>query len=160
MPAASLDVVPAAMKRSFAMSRTRLCVVFAHLVLILISSTPAAGEAAHYAYKFYLGLFGLLGTSPGLRTLAQKGLHFALFFSLGTWLYHGLSGSRLQRFCWTVGICVLAGTGSEAFQLLFPVRQAALADVLLNAASGTLAAVLGARSSPSAGVSFNAGLGE
>lgn len=133
------------MKRPFQMSITRLCVVFAHLVLILLSSTPTAAEDAHYAYTFYLKLLGIARNTPGLRTLAQKGLHFALFFSFGTWVCCGLSGSRLQRFFWTVGICLLVGVASEAVQLLFPARHATLADVLLNAASGSLAAALATR---------------
>ena len=131
------------------MSGGRLAGLFAHLTLILFSSTPLAGKAAHYAYGFYLTLLGIVGMDSGMRTLAQKGLHFALFFSLGTWVFYTLNGPRLQKVFATAGICLLTGLGSEAFQLLFPERQAALADVLLNAASGTLAAGLAWRWSPS-----------
>ena len=131
------------------MSCGRLWGTFAHLTLILFSSTPLAGKASQYAYSFYLALFGILGMDWGVRSLAQKGLHFVLFFSLGSWLSHSLKCPPLRKFLATAGICLLAGLGSEAFQLLFPGRQATLADVLLNATSGTLAAGLAWRWSPS-----------
>ncbi len=123
--------------------------MLAHLTLIFFSSTPLAGKASQYAYSFYLALFEMLGMDWGVRTMAQKGLHFALFFSLGSWLSHSLNGPPLQKFLATAGMCLLVGLGAESFQLLFPGRQATLADVLLNAASGTLAAGLAWRWSPS-----------
>ena len=135
------------------MSCGRLWGTFAHLTLILFSSTPLAGKASQSAYSFYLALFGMLGMDWGVQTLAQKGLHFALFFSLGSWLSHSLHGPPLQKFLATAGMCLLVGLSSESFQLLFPGRQATLADVLLNAASGTLAAGLAWRCSPSPDVS-------
>ena len=84
-------------------------------------------------------LLGLSGTSNGLHTLAQKGVHFALFFALGAALYNGLKVARPWQIGLSIGICFLAGMGSEGIQLLFPERYASLWDVLLNGSSGTLA---------------------
>lgn len=120
----------------------RRFIIAAHLALILFSCTYFVAEASEYAYGFYLMLLGLKGKAPGLHLVAQKGVHFALFFSLGIWLYQSMQADRRSRVFWTVGFCLAAGIGAELFQLLFPGRHAALADVLLNAASGALAAAV------------------
>ena len=66
-----------------------------------------------------------------------------LFFALGSALYHSLkAASRLGKVCCTMGICFLTGIASEGIQLMFYGRHASLGDVLLNGASGTLAAAL------------------
>lgn len=130
------------------MSVPRLFWLLTQLVLICFSSTSAAGEASEYAFRFCRLLLGLGPTEYGLHTLAEKGVHFVLFFALGTGLYHSLKVARLRKVCWAMGICFLAGIGSEGIQLLSPGRHASVADVPLNGASGTLAAMLSSRVSP------------
>ena len=136
------------MKSLPVMNPARLCAILAQVALIFYSSTPAVAEASQYAFSFYLHRIPLPGTlgSGILQILAQKGVHFLLFFSLGTWLTYSLKADRLQKLLWTVGFCFLVGLSSEAFQF-FVGRQAAASDILLNTASGALAAALALRSS-------------
>ena len=115
--------------------------------LILFSSTPAAAEASEYAFDFYRTIFAL-GPSAGLHGFSQKGIHFLLFFALGTALSYGLNVTGLRKLLEAAGICILVGIGSEGIQLLFPGRHASVGDVLLNGASGILATVLATRSTP------------
>ena len=122
--------------------------VFAELGLIAFSSTSIAGEFSEFAYRFYKHLLGFGGADVGLHTLVQKGVHFVLFFALGTTLFHSLSVISPWKVCLVIGICFLAGIGSEGIQLLFATRHASIADVLLNWSSGTFAALLGLGWSP------------
>ena len=126
----------------------RLLGVFAEMGLIAFSSTSLAGDASEYAYEFYRHLLRMGAAGGGLHTLAEKGVHFVLFFALGTTLFHGLNIARRWKVCLVMGICFLAGIGSEGIQLLFPPRNASVADVLLNGSSGALAAFLAFRSGP------------
>jgi VanZ family protein len=121
----------------------RLLWVITLLGLISFSSTPAAGDASDYAYSFYSHLLGLGGANVGLHSLAEKGVHFVLFFALGATLYNSLKVALPWQICLPIGICFLAGSGSEGIQLLFPERHASLYDVLLNGSSGTLALAFG-----------------
>ena len=117
------------------------------VVLICFSSTPPAWEASEHAFRFYRLLLGLGVTDSGLHGIASKGVHFVLFFTLGSALYNSLNVARPGKVWWTIGICFLTGIGSEGIQLLFPGRHASVADVLLNGSSGTLAAGLSSRCS-------------
>ena len=119
--------------------------MIAELGLIAFSATALAGNASEYAYRFYKHLLGFGGADAGLHALAQKGVHFVLFFALGTTLFHSLNVDRPWKVRAVIGICFLAGIGSEGIQLLFATRHASVADVLLNGSSGTLAALLGSR---------------
>ncbi len=124
----------------------RLAILLAHLALIFFSSTRIAGQWAEYAFRFYRSLLGRVATGAEMHLLAQKGVHFLLFFSLGVWTHNTLNGTRAQKLVWAVCCCVLAGALSESVQL-FTGRDAALADVLLNGASGALGAALAWRCS-------------
>ena len=128
-------------------STRRAFFVLIQLVLICFSSTPPAWEASEHAFRFYRLLLGLSVTDSGLHGIASKGIHFVLFFALGSGLYKGLNVARPGKVWWAIGICFLTGIGSEGIQLLFPGRDASLADVLLNGGSGTLAAGLASRCS-------------
>ena len=86
-------------------------------------------------------------TDSDLHGIASKGVHFVLFFALGSALYNSLTVARLEKVWWAIGICFLTGIGSEGIQLLFPGRHASVGDILLNGASGTLAAALASRCS-------------
>ena len=151
----TLDVVGIETEREAVINPTGLAGVFAFVVLIIFSSTKTAGDASEYAYNFYLSFlptihkFGV--TLPHL--LAAKSIHFLLFFSLGTWLFRSLQFSRSQRLWVTIFICFLIGTVSEVLQR-FTARDPSFADLVLNLASGTLAAVLASRNITKASDSF------
>lgn len=128
---------------SIKISWIRLAAIAVQVALILFSSTRAASQACEYAYRYYRTLLGLGPTASGIgHILAQKGIHFLLFFSLATWLYYGLQLGRIQRLAWTAAICLLTAFSSEGLQFFMPGRNASLADVILNAASGVLATAL------------------
>ena len=112
------------------------------LGLIAFSSTPLAEEAADYAYHFYAKSSGLPGPVSGLESLAQKGLHFLLFFALGMTLFYLISGCGWRKVLLVMVICFAVGLGAETIQSFFPTRTASIVDVVLNLNSGTLAALL------------------
>ncbi len=128
-------------------SAPRLLSVFAGLGLIAFSSTLIAGESSDFAFFYYKHLlgFGGTGSGAGLHTLAQKGVHFVLFFALGTAVFQSFKVERLWKIGLAVGIFFLVGMGSEALEHLFQGRHASLADVLLNGSSGTLATLFCSR---------------
>lgn len=123
----------------------RMLWVAAELGLIAFSSTAFAAIASEYAYHFYGDLLGLGGTTTGIHMLAQKGVHFVLFFALGSTLFHSINIARFGRVVLVAAICLSAGIGSEGLQLLIPGRHASVADVVLNGSSGTLAVLLSLR---------------
>lgn len=123
-------------------SRLRLLGTLAYIALIFFCSTKTAGDASVYAFNFYRALLGLKSSQQaGVQFLAQKGVHFVLFFSLGTWVYNSLNLSTRQRLWLTLGLCLAVGGASEALQI-FTDRHPSIGDVLLNFASGGLAATL------------------
>jgi VanZ family protein len=119
------------------MSRARWAGLAAHLALIGYASTAQAGAYASYASDFYQGLVGGQVAAVGAG-LAQKAVHFALFFALGSWLWHGLR--HPQRLIVVCAACLAVGSLSELEQM-FTMRHASWLDVALNAASGSLAAL-------------------
>jgi len=138
VPAVNRDAVPGG-----GTVRFRLAQLVLQVALIGLSSTRLAAEAAEYAFRFYAVLLGPgLLTTGGGRLLAQKGVHFLLFFWLGISLYYSLGNGRLQRVAWAAMICLLAALSSEGIQLFMPGRHASVGDVVLNAASGVLATVV------------------
>ena len=73
-------------------STRRAFFVLKQVVLICFSSTPTAWEASEYASRFYRLLLGLGVTDSGLHGIVPKGIHFVLFFALGSALYNSLAG--------------------------------------------------------------------
>jgi VanZ family protein len=131
--------------------RFRLAQLVLQVALIFLSSTRLAREASEYAFRFYGAMLGLRLSSTGIsHILAQKGIHFLLFFWLGISLYYSLRIGRLQRFAWAAMICLLAALSSEGIQLFMPGRHASVADIVLNAASGVLATAVFCRLYPCA----------
>ncbi len=126
------------------LSKARIIEIFANVGLVFFSSTRYAADACEYAYRFYRGAIGLPGGS-WLHLIADKGIHFTLFFSLGMILYLAAGGTRLQRLVWVAAICLAVGSLSEVVQSFFPGRDPSVADTILNAASGALAASLASR---------------
>ena len=121
--------------------KSRLAWILVQVGLVLFSSTEMAGQAAEYAFQFYRSITGM-SAGAGVHLFAEKGVHFALFFSLGVILYYSLLASRWERVFWVLVACVAVGCASESLQFLFPHRDPLLTDVLLNGGSGLLAAVL------------------
>lgn len=112
--------------------------------LILFASTETAAPLCNYAYHFYeplLSRVGLASTESAVM-VAQKGIHFALFFPLGILVYKGTKGAWLQRLIRTAAICLIAAVVAEGAQFFAPSRHARVGDALLDAGSGTVAAVL------------------
>ena len=155
MPIDTQEVAAVGTERVMVINPTGLAGVLASAVLIILSSTKLAGDASEYAYNFYLPYLASIhefgDTLPHL--LAGKAIHFLLFFSLGTWLFRGLQLPRSQRLWVTIFICFLIGTVSEVLQR-FTARDPSFADLVLNLASGTLAAVLASRNITKASDSF------
>jgi len=121
--------------------RWRLAWIFVHLGLVFFSSTAIAAECSEYAFQFYRSVTGL-AAGAGLHLLAQKGMHFGLFFSLGVILYFSLVAPRREKVLWVLFACLLVGCASEGLQFLFPSRHPSFADIMLNGFSGLLAAAL------------------
>ena len=119
----------------------RMLWVAAQLGLIAFSSTAFAGISSEYSFHFYRDLMGMGGTLSGIHMLAQKCVHFVLFFGLGSTLSHSINIARFGRPIVVAAICLCAGIGSEGIQLLIVGRHASVADVVLNGSSGTLAAL-------------------
>ena len=120
------------------------------LALVAYSSTPSAAGFSEAAFRFYRLWLGFSGESA-VHGLVQKGIHFVLFFALGTTLFNGLNIVPARRVMLVAVISLAAGIGSESLQLLFPMRNASAADVLLNGSSGALAALLCLRLEPGTG---------
>jgi VanZ family protein len=121
--------------------RSRIAWLTLQVVLVFFSSTRIAGQAAEYAFQFYRALAGL-GGGPGSHLLAEKGVHFVLFFSLGVILFYSLDAPVRERAFWVLAACLLVGACSEGLQFLSRGRHPSLADVALNAISGLLGAIV------------------
>lgn len=121
--------------------KRRLAWILIHVGLVLFSSTNIAGQASEFAFQFYRRWTGLDG-GAGLHLLAEKGVHFTLFFTLGVILYYSLMAPRREKVLWVLLLCLLVGSASEGLQSFFPGRDPSLADVPLNGASGLLGAAL------------------
>ena len=110
--------------------------------LILFSSTSIAAE---YCERGFVSIYGsTLGKdfSSGqvydwIHFLADKGLHVTLFLVLGTLLWRVFSAARWRRLSQVAVLGLLVGTSSELLQILFPGRDPAIRDVMINLA-GTL----------------------
>ncbi len=120
--------------------KRRLAWILIHVGLVLFSSTNIAGQASEYAFQFYRDWTGLDG-GAGLHLLADKGVHFSLFFTLGLILYYSLIAPTREKVLWVLLACLLVGSASEGLQFYFPGRHPSLADVMLNGVSGLLGAV-------------------
>jgi hypothetical protein len=124
------------------MTLPRLLGTLVFVGLIFFSSTKTAGDTSVYAFSFYKALLGIkLSKQASLQFLAQKGIHFTLFFSFGTWLYYSLNLAPRRRLWITLCLCLIMGSASETLQM-FTHRHPSILDVLLNLGSGSLAAVL------------------
>ena len=128
--------------RDYIIRSARLWIAIVNVVLIFFSSTKTAGDASENAYAFYTAVFPLAFSERNhlLHLLADKSVHFLLFFSLGVWVYRSLALPPAHNLALTLAACLLVGTASEVMQL-FTGRDASVADVILNAASGAMGAL-------------------
>lgn len=111
--------------------------------LIFFSSTSTAGSACERFYQFvvdhFLPSIEQMATADSLaHLLAEKGAHFALFCTLGFLLAHLVRGDTGIRLAKIMVFGLVIGSASELLQTLFPGRDPALRDVVLNFASATI----------------------
>lgn len=125
------------------MSWRRVAGAIAHLALILSSSTKIADDFSQFAYSFYMSSVETPGPASESvpHHLAEKSIHFVLFFSFGTWICNSLPWASKRRLWLTILTCLFVGSASEVLQR-FTGRDPSIADVVLNLSSGTLAAAL------------------
>lgn len=111
--------------------------------VIFFSCTSLAGEWSEALYSEVSGWFGSSSQLQGSETLhfiAEKGVHFTLFFILAVLLWNALPGRRWPRFMAILAIALLIGCCSEFLQRFFPGRDPAIRDVLINFGSAAAGA--------------------
>ena len=126
-------------------SRLRALCAILWIVLVLSASTNAAeamcddvlSRIEHFLYPDEPAADD--GGAPD-RFWQKKAIHVVLFAGLAVLVSRALTGTPGAVWMFTVFIVVVVGTGSEAIQFIYPGREPALHDVLLNAASGGLTA--------------------
>ena len=117
----------------------------AWLALILFSSTSIAGERSERAYEWVATT--ILHHPPHARGedwlhfLAAKSVHVTLFTVFAILLWNALPVLR-WKFTLVVLIGLVTGTCSELLQRLFPNRDPAVRDVLINLAATLLGATI------------------
>ena len=134
----------------------RLALCVALVILIFFLSTQTAGVAffrRRYSEALYRSL--ILGSpvktyrnlllcgvrergdaTSFLHLIAEKGVHFLLFFALGTLSYGVARIPGARRVLLSVSICLIVGSASELLQR-FTGRDPRISDVMLNASSGS-----------------------
>ncbi len=125
----------------------RLAFCFVLVGLIGFSSTMSGGVRSDAAYRFYYNkITRLLGhAAPAhLHLVAEKGVHFLLFFPLGFWIYKTSALSNFRRLWPSIVVCVAVGIASECIQR-FTGRDPLVDDAVLNACSGIFGAFIAMR---------------
>lgn len=116
------------------------------LALIFFSSTSYAGQWCERAYDSVLGTpYGTVHV-PGtpehlLHFLAQKTVHVTLFTVFAMLLWKALPESR-WHFALVISIGLVTGICSELLQMLFPGRDPAVRDALINLGGTILGATI------------------
>lgn len=117
----------------------------AWLSLIFFSSTSIAGERSERAYEWVATI--LLRHPPHphgedwLHFLAAKSVHVTLFTVFAILLWKVLPENR-WHFALVISIGLVTGICSELLQRLFPNRDPAVRDVLINLAATILGATI------------------
>ena len=111
-------------------------------LLIMFSSTSLAAEYSERGFAWLYGsILGKLSRSHAtfdrLHFVSEKGLHLTLFLVLGVLLSKLFTATRWRRLAEVVLLGLIVGSASEVLQRLFPGRDPAIRDVLINVA-GTL----------------------
>lgn len=117
----------------------------AWLALIFFSSTSIAGERSERAYEWVA--ITLLrhpphhGGEDWLHFLAAKSVHLTLFTVFAILLWNALPALR-WKFALIISIGLATGICSELLQRLFPDRDPAVRDVLINLGATILGATI------------------
>ncbi len=117
----------------------------AWLALIFFSSTSIAGERSERAYEWVATT--LLHEVPHLKSndwlhfLAAKSVHVTLFTVFAIFLWNAIPVFR-WHFALVILIGLVTGICSELLQRLFPNRDPAVRDVLINLGATTLGATI------------------
>jgi len=111
--------------------------------LIFFSSTSLAAKYCERLYQFVRvhllpSMIGMSGTEGVLHLIAEKGVHFTLFFTFGFLVAHLVHGSPWGRLAKIAVFGLVVGSGSEFLQSFFPGRDPAIRDVVLNLVSAAL----------------------
>jgi VanZ family protein len=115
--------------------------------LIFFSSTSMAARSCESFYEFVRTHLLPVWNSPGgddrlLHLIAEKGVHFTLFCVFGYFMMHILRGDALQRVAKVAAFGFLVGSCSEFLQSLFPGRDPAARDVIINLTSAVIGGLL------------------
>jgi VanZ family protein len=107
------------------------------VLVIFFSSTSLAArwcESAFSSISAWLMPAAAHEPSELLHVIADKGLHVALFFVLALLLWNTVTAGGRVRFAVILAAGLVVGSLSEYLQSLFPDRDPALRDVLINLA--------------------------
>jgi glycopeptide antibiotics resistance protein len=113
-----------------------LCFILPIVALIALSCTVHAGTWCDKRFKAMFDLLlGSLGPSQDvfwrLHFIAEKSFHLGMFTILGSVLCMAFRRSA-RRGAWVLLIGFAIGCSSELLQRLFPTRDPAIRDVLIN----------------------------
>lgn len=121
--------------------------VLAWTGLVFFCSTSMAGQWSESAFYFLCSLF--LGVKPHHRAyghlhfIAEKGVHVTLFFVFAILLWNATPTSpRKAAAILAAGLVV--GSLAELFQFLFPGRDPAVRDVLIDLGGTAIGVMLSA----------------
>jgi VanZ family protein len=131
------------MSRSYPLRKTWAFATIAWIGVIFFSSTSTAGRWAESLYRTISRLFYDSSKGQGsdlLHLLADKGFHVSLFLILAISLWKTIPDAPFKVAAILL-FGLLVGSCSELLQALFPDRDPALTDVLINL-GGTAAGVL------------------
>ena len=115
--------------------------------LILFSSTTLASELCEGAFaRLYGATLGKHSASQNAfeltHFLAEKGLHLTLFCVFGILMWQVFTLPRWPRIGAVLVAGLIVGTSSELLQTLFPGRDPAIRDVLVNGFGALLGAAI------------------
>lgn len=111
--------------------------------LIFFSSTSFAADSCERFYWFIRlhlpsSLLSASGNDGLMHLLAEKSVHFTLFFTFGFLVAHLVHGNPWGRLVKIAVFGLVIGSCSEFLQSFFPGRDPALRDVILNLVSASL----------------------
>lgn len=121
-----------------------LWAAIAWIGLIFFSSTTVAGESSEEAFSALSQLF-VKHLQPGtssydiVHLLADKSVHVALFFIFAVLLWRALPNAP-GKIVFIVIAGAVIGSCSELLQIIFPARDPAIRDVLINIGGTALGA--------------------
>jgi VanZ family protein len=114
--------------------------------VIFFSSSSLAGKSSEEAFSALSRLL-LAQLQPGsssykiVHLLADKSVHVGLFVVFAVLLFGALENTR-RKIGWILVLGAITGTCSELLQALFPGRDPAFGDVLINFAGTVLGVIV------------------